>query len=265
MLDDALRHVGSTVETGFAEVGRLGRLAASAAERIVIGPWRGERFRFRAVVAQVSRAGDDSLLLVALIAFLVGMILALQSAHTLRQLGTVRLVADLVALSVTRELAPLITAILVVGRVGSAIAAELGTMRVSREIDALVVMGFDPVSFLVVPRVLGLVLALPCLTLFADLVGILGGAVIATSVLGLGAPGYWSDSFAALRLVDVWSGVVKSLCFGGITALVCCQIGLDTRGGADEVGRSTTTAVVRSIVLVIVADLVFTAWFYLRE
>ncbi|HEX9736453.1 MAG TPA: ABC transporter permease [Thermoanaerobaculia bacterium] len=265
MLEQTLRHVGSMVETRLAEVGRTARLAASAAERILIGPWRGERLRLRSTIAQLSRAGEGSLPLVAMIAFLVGMILALQSAHTLRQLGTVRLVADLVALSITRELAPLITAILVVGRVGSAIAAELGTMRVSREVDALVVMGFDPVSFLVVPRLLGLVLALPCLTLFADLVGILGGAVIATTVLGLGVPGYWSDSLAALRLDDVWSGVIKSLCFGAITALVCCQKGLDTRGGADEVGRSTTSAVVRSIVLVIVADLVFTAWFYLRE
>lgn len=265
MIADALHRIGSLVEQRLAEVGRLAQIAAGALERTLVGPWRGERFRLRAAVDQVSRAGNESLPLVALISFLVGMILALQSAHQLRELGAVALVADLVAVSISRELAPLMTAILVAGRVGSAIAAELGTMKVSREIDALTVMGIDPVAFLVVPRLAGLVVAVPCLTVFADAVGILGGAVVGTGVVGLGFPGYWSDSLAALKVEDLWSGVAKSICFGALIALTSCQQGLDTRGGADEVGRSTTTAVVRSIVLVIAADLVFTAWFYLKQ
>lgn len=264
MLAEALRQIGSGVEDRLAAAGRISRLAAAAGERIVIGPWRGERFRLRAAIDEVSRAGDESLPLVALIAFLVGMILALQSAHQLVDMGAVRLVADLVAVSVTRELAPLMTAILVAGRVGSAFAAELGTMRVSREIDALTVMGIDPIAFLVVPRLVGLLVAVPCLTFFADLVGIVGGTAVGTLVLGLGLEGYWSDSIAALKLDDLWSGVAKSICFGALIALVSCQQGLDTRGGANEVGNSTTVAVVRSIVLVIAADLVFTAWFYVR-
>lgn len=265
MITAALHRFGAAVEHGLRDVGRLSQLGAAAAERAFVGPWRGYRFRPRMVVDQVSRAGDESLPLVSLIAFLIGMILALQSAYQLRQLGALQLVADLVAVSITRELAPLMTAILVAGRVGSAIAAELGTMRVSREVDALTVMGIDPISFLVVPRLLGLLIALPCLTFFANLVGILGGAMIAATTLGLGFQGYWTDSIAALRLEDLASGVAKSFCFGGLIALVACQQGLDTRGGADEVGRSTTTAVVRSIVLVIIADLVFTAWFFVRQ
>lgn len=261
---DALGRLGASTEVFFAEAGRLWRLAAAAAERAVVGPFRGERFRWRATWDQVARAGWESLPLVALISLLVGMILALQSAGQLEALGAARLVADLVAVSVVRELAPLMTAILVAGRVGSAIAAELGTMRVSEEIDALEVMGIDPTAFLVVPRVLGLVVAVPCLTFFSDALGILGGSAIAVVALDQGFASYWSASVAALTLEDLVSGAAKALCFGGVVALVSCQRGLDTRGGSDEVGRATTAAVVRSIVLVIVADLVFTAWFFLR-
>lgn len=260
-----LRRLGSAVLNALADAGRLSRLAARAAERALVGPWRGERFRLAAAIAQIRRAGNQSLPLVALISVLVGMILALQSAYQLADLGATQLVANLVAISVTRELAPLLTAILVAGRVGSAVAAEIGTMKVSEEIDALTVMGIDPIAFLVVPRLAGLLIAVPCLTLFADVVGILGGGLVATLVLGLGIPGFAQDAIAALKLEDLWSGVVKALAFGAIIGLVGCHQGLETRGGADEVGRSTTTAVVRSIVLVIAADLFVTTWFYLRK
>ncbi|MEM8931934.1 MAG: ABC transporter permease [Acidobacteriota bacterium] len=265
MITGALRQLGSGTEALLADAGRLWRLATAAASSALLGPWRGERFRWRSCLEQIGRAGQGSLPLVALIAFLVGMILALQSAHQLETLGAVRLVADLVAVSVARELAPLMTAILVAGRIGSAIAAELGTMRVSEEIDALTVMGIDPMAFLVVPRVVGLLIAVPCLTFFADAIGILGGSAVAVAVLDMGMRAYWSASLAALGLEDLISGAVKALCFGGLIALVACQRGLDTRGGSDEVGRATTAAVVRSIVLIIIADLVFTAWFYIRE
>jgi len=199
---------------------------------------------------------------VTLISVLVGMILALQSAYQLRQLGAIELTADLVAVSVTRELAPLLTAILVAGRVGSAITAELATMKVSQEIDALTVMGLDPVPFLVVPRLIGLLVALPCITLCADMAGILGGCGVAVFSLGLGATGYLSDSLDALDLQDLWGGTLKAFAFAGIIGLVGCHQGLSTTGGANEVGRSTTTSVVASIVLIIVADLYVTALLY---
>ncbi len=225
---------------------------------------RGGRLRVSATTAQVVSAGNNSLWLVALISILIGMILALQSAYQLSQLGVANLVANLVAVSMTRELAPLITAILVAGRVGSAITAELGTMKISQEIDALTVMGIDPMTLVVVPRMIGLLIAVPALTIFSGLLGILGGCVVGVSVLGLGASGYLSDSFGALVQQDVWGGVLKALVFGFIIGVVSCQQGLDTEGGADEVGRSTTRAVVRSIVLIIAADLFVTAVLYLR-
>lgn len=256
--------LGSNFTAQFEVAGRLWRLAAESGRWLGAGLVRGRRLRWRATLTQIVRAGNQSLPLVALISALIGAILALQGAYQLRQIGVVSLVADLVAVSITRELAPLMTAILVAGRVGSAIAAELGTMKVSEEIDALKVMGIEPVEFLVVPRLIALVIAVPCLTLFADLVGILAGCGVGTYVLGMGAQGYLSDSMAALALQDLWGGVLKALAFGLVIGLVACQQGLDTRGGAQAVGASTTTAVVRSIVLIIVADLFVTALLFVR-
>lgn len=260
-----LRRSGAILLEELANTGRLWQLAVSSGTVALVGPLRGKPFRARESIRQFLRAGNDSLPLVALIAALMGTILALQSAYQLRQLGATHLVADLVAVSITRELGPLMTAILVAGRVGSAIAAELGTMKVSEEIDALTVIGVDPLSFLVVPRLTGLLIALPCLALFADLVGILAGCGVGVLGLGFGAGGYLNDSIEALVSEDLWGGVLKAFAFGGIIGLVGCQQGLGTEGGADEVGRSTTTAVVRSIVLIIVADLFVTSLLFLRH
>ena len=264
MAAGVVRRIGAGLLEGLAETARMWRLAMEAARQTLVGPFRGRPIRFRETVRQVLRSGNESLGLVVLIATLIGTILALQSAYQLRTFGAVHLVVDLVAISVTRELAPLMTAILVAGRAGSSIAAELGTMKVSEEIDALTVIGLDPISYLVVPRIVGLLIAVPCLTLFADLVGILGGTMIGVFVLGIGAGTYLADSLAILVAEDIWGGVLKGFVFGGIIGLVACQKGLATRGGADEVGKSTTSTVVRSIVLIIVADLFVTALLYLR-
>lgn len=261
----ALSRLGRWGLDSLAFAGRLWGLAAPSFDRVVLGPFRGERMRLGATLAQVLRAGNRSLPLVALLTLLVGMILALQSAYQLRSFGALDLVADLVGVSVTRELAPLLTAIIVAGRVGSAIAAELGTMQVSQEVDALTVMGIDPIAFLVAPRLVGLVLAVPCLTAFADVAGILGGFLMAVTVLGLGAEAYLADSLAALQLQDLWGGLLKAVAFGGIIALVGCERGLATRGGAEAVGQSTTAAVVRSITLIVAADLFVTALLYVSR
>lgn len=260
-----LGRTGALLLDRLAETGRLWNLAVAAGRQTFIGPFRGSPIRLGEACRQVIRSGNQSLPLVALIAALIGTILALQSAYQLRQLGAVNLVADLVAISVTRELAPLMTSILVAGRAGSAIAAELGTMKVSEEIDALTVIGVDPISYLVVPRILGLLIAVPCLTLFADLIGVLGGLLVGVLVLGIGAGTYLADTIAVLVMEDLWGGVLKAFVFGGIIGLVACQQGLGTRGGAQAVGRSTTTTVVRSIVLIIAADLFVTALLYLRN
>ena len=265
MLGAPLGRTGAVLLDQLAETGRLWHLALAASRQTLVGPFRGKPLRLGETCRQIVRSGSQSLPLVALIAALIGTILALQSAYQLRQFGALDLVVDLVAISVTRELAPLMTAILVAGRAGSAIAAELGTMKVSEEIDALTVIGLDPIGYLVVPRLLGLLIALPCLTLFADLVGILGGLLIGVTVLHIGAGAYIADSIAVLTVEDLWGGVLKAFVFGGIIGLVACQQGLGTRGGADAVGRSTTTTVVRSIVLIIGADLFVTALLYLGQ
>ena len=264
MLSQILNWSG-TLTLGFlTEAGRLAQVSLAALDRALVQPFRGGRIRFRATMEQVVEAGNRSLGLVALISILIGMILALQTAYQLRELGVTKMVADLVAISMTRELAPLITAILVAGRVGSAITAELGTMKISQEIDALTVMGIDPVSLVIAPRVMGLLIAVPALTVFADLLGILGGCAIGVFALGLGAQGYLADSLNSLVQQDVWGGVLKALVFGFIIGIVSCQQGVDAEGGADEVGHATTRAVVKSIVLIIVADLFVTAFLYLR-
>lgn len=261
---EALRSVGSWCIEFVADAGRLSQITGESLSRALLGPFRGEKIRWRALSEQLIRAGNRSLPLVLLISVFVGMILSLQSAYQLREFNGRALVPALVAVSITRELAPLLTAILVAGRVGSAMAAELGTMKVGQEIDALTVMGIDPVSYLVVPRLLALTIALPCLTLFADLAGILGGCVVGWGLLGIGVQAYLADSLNALVLQDLWGGVLKSLAFAAIIGVVACQQGLDTRGGAEEVGRSTTISVVRSIVLVLLADLWVTMFLFLK-
>jgi phospholipid/cholesterol/gamma-HCH transport system permease protein len=254
--------IGRGTLTLLADAGRMALLSGSTLDQIVLGPVRRRPLRLRPTLAQVARAGTDSLPLVALIMLLVGMILGLQSAEQLDRFGVVDLVAGLVSVSVARELAPLLTAIIVAGRVGSSIAAELGTRQVDQEIDALTVMGIDPVHFLVAPRVAGLLIALPCLTVFGDAVGILGGFFVGVGVLDLGATSYLMNSLTALTLEDVWGGILKAAAFAAIIGVVGCERGLATRGGAEQVGRSTTAAVVRSIVLVIAADLFVTGLLY---
>lgn len=264
MIVPALRSVGRSTVNFLGDTGATWRLAVEALARFLSGPFRPENLHFRATVEQCVRAGYSSLPLVALISLLMGMIMALQSAYQLHELGALNLVADLVALAVTRELAPLLTAVIVAGRFGSSVAAELGTMKVSQEVDALIVMGIDPVSFLVVPRLVALVVSLPCLTIFADLVGILGGYTVAVGALGIGSGTYISNTVDALVLQDIFTGLAKAVVFALIIGLVGCQRGLQTEGGAEEVGRSTTSSVVRSIVLVIAADLFVTAFSYVR-
>lgn len=257
-----LAWLGRTTRDLVGDVGGLSRLAWSSTARFVTGPWRGG-MRLAPLADQAVRAGVESLGLVALICILTGMITALQSAYQLQQMGASMLVADLVAISMTRELAPLLTAVIVAGRFGSSIAAELGTMKVSEEIDALEVMGIDPLDFLVVPRLVALLVTMPCLVLYADVMGIFGGFVVATGVLDMGWGGYLGRTMDALVLQDIYTGLVKAVVFAGIIGIVGCYQGITTRGGAEEVGRSTTTSVVRSIVLIVMADLFVTAIFYL--
>jgi phospholipid/cholesterol/gamma-HCH transport system permease protein len=220
------------------------------------------RLNWADVPRLMERAGADGIPIVLMINFLVGLVTGFQAAIQLQQFGANIFVADLVGLSVTRELAPLMTAIIIAGRSGAAFSAELGTMRVSEEIDALRTLGLDPFQFLVFPRVLALTLVAPLLTILADAIGIVGGLLVAMFSLDLTFQAYVAESAKALDLWDVFSGILKSAVFGFNVALVACQRGLATRGGAEGVGRATTSAVVTSLFAIVVLDAIFTVVFH---
>jgi phospholipid/cholesterol/gamma-HCH transport system permease protein len=188
--------------------------------------------------------------------------MAFQGAVQLKQFGANIFVADLVGLSVTRELGPLMTAIIVCGRSGAAFAAELGSMKVAEEIDALRTMGFGAMRYLVLPRALALILVMPLLTLLADLVGLLGGMVVGLTTLDLSVAGYITETRKALTLWDVYSGLIKSAVFALAIALIACQQGLATTGGAEGVGRRTTASVVTILFSLILLDAGFTILFH---
>ncbi|MFA6034289.1 MAG: MlaE family lipid ABC transporter permease subunit [Myxococcota bacterium] len=210
----------------------------------------------------MSRTGADAVPIVALITFLIGFVMAFQSAVQLKQFGANIYVADLVALSITRELGPLMTAIIVCGRSGAAFAAELGTMKVSEEIDALRTMGIGPLRFLVGPRILALFLVLPVLTLMGDLMGILGGLLVGVVNLDLTITGYLNETRGALELWDVFQGIIKAGVFGLAIGFISCSHGLATTGGAEGVGKRTTASVVMSLFALILIDAVFTLAFH---
>jgi phospholipid/cholesterol/gamma-HCH transport system permease protein len=209
----------------------------------------------------VERAGADGLPIVLILNFLVGLVTGFQAAIQLSQFGANIFVADLVGLSMTRELAPLMTAIIVAGRSGAAFSAELGTMRVDEEIDALRTLGLDPYHFLVFPRVIALLLVLPLLTILADVGGIAGGLLVALLRLDVTFTAYLVQTHNAVHTWDVFSGILKTVFFGTSIALIACERGLATSGGADGVGRATTSAVVTSLFSIVVLDAIFTVLF----
>ncbi len=229
-------------------------------------PWRwGSLSRDRQwllVIDQMEKVGVASLPLVFLTALFTGVVLALQSAYQLQKISAEMYIGSLVALSMTRELGPVLTALVIAGRVGAAITAEVGTMRVTEQIDALQTLGTDPVRYLGVPRWAALTVMLPLLTLYADLVGILGGYLVGVYKLGIGSTLYMNMTWDPLRYKDVFTGLFKATVFASIISTIACYEGFETSGGAEGVGRSTTLSVVISFILIITADCFFTALFY---
>ncbi len=244
----------------FAMVAFVGE-AASAFARALANP---RRIRWRDAVHVAETAGANALPIIVLIGFLMGLIMAFQSAMPLRQFGAEIFVANLLGLSLLRELGPLVTAIILAGRSGSAFAAEIGTMTVNEEINALVTMGLDPVRFLVVTRVLAAMAMTPILTMFFSVAGLVGGALV---MLSLGYPlvAFVNQVQAWVGLGDLIGGLAKSCVFSLLVCAVGCQRGLRTRGGASAVGDSTTSAVVAGIILIAVADGIFAVTFYVMN
>ncbi len=212
----------------------------------------------RDVGLTIERAGADAAPIVLLINFLMGFVMAYQSAAQLKQFGASIYVADLVGVSMTRELGPLMMAIIICGRTGAAFAAELGTMKVSEEVDALRTLGFLPLPFLVIPRMLGLVLLAPILVLMADAIGIVGGALVASLTLDITPMSFLIQLQSAVKTSDIVSGMIKGTVFCATIALISCQQGLATTGGAEGVGRRTTSAVVAILFTLILLDALFT-------
>ncbi len=260
----ALEAIGGSVIERLAYLGSLTTQfwsAVGAFPRLL--PFVGRRGRWRSAIRQMSAIGVDALPMVAIVAACGGSILAIQSASELGQFGAMQLVVDIVVIAFTRELGPLLTAIVVSGRSGSAFSAEIGTMVVTEEIDALRTMAVDPVELVLAPKYLAAMIVVPCLTIMSNLFGILAGAVFMYLRMNMTLLIYLRYVANAILLHDVFTGLVKSLVFATIIVQVGCMEGFRVRGGPEAVGRSATSAVVKSTFLVIFADLFITAMFYM--
>jgi len=253
-------------------VGRGTGALVDAARHLVLFTWelsfsafdvlrRPRKTDLARIPSLAEQAGADGVSIVLVLNFLVGVIMAYQSSKALRMYGANAYVADLVGISTTRELCPLMTAIIMSGRSGAAFAAELGTMTVEEELDALRTIGLSPQRWLVLPRVAALVLVAPVLTLLGDVVAVVGGGVVAALSLSIGPRAYLSELHGSVRASDVWTGLVKSAVFGGAIAFIGCQQGFATTGGASGVGRRTTSTVVTCLFAIVVIDTAATVLF----
>ncbi len=251
-----LTRLGRSSTDFLSDAGRLTLFALSVHRWIFRKP-----FDTRLVFRQMARVGVETLPVALITAFFTGMVLALQSGSALETIikGVSKFVGSIVSLSLVRELGPVLTAYIAAGRVGSAVAAEIGTMKVTEQVDALHTLAANPIQYLAVPRYLAFMLMLPVLTVFADVTGWLGGLLVAIVRLSSTTTVYVDATLAAVEPGDILGGLVKATFFGAIIAIVCCFEGFRTEGGAEGVGRSTTNAVVASFMLILISDYFLTA------
>jgi phospholipid/cholesterol/gamma-HCH transport system permease protein len=236
------------------EAGKIMILFAQTSSWIFRPPFEG-----REILRQMQEVGVRSFPVVVITAAFTGMVLALQSFTGFKRFGAETMVGTVVALSVTRELGPVLTGLMVSGRVGSAMAAELGTMRVTEQIDALYTLATNPVKYLIVPRFLAALIMLPILVIFADIIGILGGYLVSVQILGTNPTLYFRRTWNFLELDDLYIGLLKALFFGMIIATISCYQGFSAQGGAEGVGRATTKAVVISSLTILISNYFITA------
>lgn len=249
--------LGKKALTFFYFAGGLTNIAFQSFCLLFIPPFKKER-----IFEQCKKAGVDSLPIISLVAFFIGVIMALQTAYQMQRLGSEMYIASIVALSMVRELGPVITALVVAGRVGASITAEIGSMQVTEQVDALQTLATNPVKYLVVPRLLALSIMLPLLTLYADIIGMFGGYLICVHKIGVSSGMYRNITFSALLYKDLFTGLLKAVFFGMIIAFVSCYEAFNVEGGAEGVGKSTARAVVSMFILIIACDCFFTALFY---
>lgn len=250
----ALDRLGRAVLAGVEEMGKIILLFVS----VLVWMFRPP-FKLRNIFKQMEFVGVKSIFVVVLTGTFTGMVMALQGYHGFRMFSAESLVGGTVALGMTRELGPVLTSLMVTARAGSAMAAELGTMRVTEQIDALYVMAANPVKHLIVPRVIAGVLMVPLLTVVADFTGILGGYFVGVHILGINSGIFIKNITRLVDLNDIYNGLVKAACFGLILSLVGCYKGFNTYGGAEGVGRATTEAVVLASISILISDYFLTA------
>lgn len=250
----ALDRLGRAVLAGVEEMGKIILLFISVLSWMFRPP-----LKLRNIFKQMEFVGVKSIFVVVLTGTFTGMVMALQGYHGFRMFGAESLVGSTVALGMTRELGPVLTSLMVTARAGSAMAAELGTMRVTEQIDALYVMAANPVKHLIVPRVIAGVLMVPLLTVVSDFVGILGGYFVGVHILGINSGIFIKNITRLVDLNDIYNGLVKAACFGLIMALIGCYKGFNTYGGAEGVGRATTEAVVLASITILISDYFLTA------
>jgi phospholipid/cholesterol/gamma-HCH transport system permease protein len=246
--------VGEKIAGYIKEMGRMLLLLADTIRWSFYPP-----FRVDLLFQQMERVGVRSVLVVVLTGAFTGMVLALQSFHATRSFGAETMVGVAVALSMTRELGPVLTSFMVTGRAGSAMAAEIGTMRVTEQIDALSAMAVNPIKYLIVPRVLASIVVVPMLTVIADFVGIIGGYFAGVIILRINAGAYVANMEKFVELNDIYHGIIKAAVFGVILSVIGCYKGYTTTGGAEGVGKATTQSVVLATVTILMANYLLTA------
>jgi len=219
-------------------------------------------FRFRSIISHAAKIGVSSLPIVSLISLFTGMVLALQSAYQMQKIQAEMYIASLVALSMIRELGPVLTALIIAGRCGAATTAEIGTMKVTEQIDALETLATNPINYLVVPRFWALIVSLVTLTIYANFIGIIGGYIVGVYKLNIPHHMYIKMTFDPLTQSDVRNGLYKSLVFSIGICIIACFEGMRTEGGAEGVGKATTSSVVRSFVFIIACDCLLTVFMY---
>ena len=229
---------------------------------IFVAPFRGQRWSVAQTFRQMVLIGVRALPMASLVAFSIGLTLAMQSASKLREMGASAFVPDHIAVSLLRELGPLLIAVIVIGRSGSSVTAELGTMKVGEEIEALEVMAINPVRFLVVPRFLAMLIMLPALTVFGNCIGIVGGWSVCRFTLGFDTAGFIIRAMESAKPWDLFSGIIKSCVFAWLIITIACYKGLGVEGGAEGVGQATTDSVVWSILIMLIANALLTGVFF---
>jgi len=238
------------------------RLNLSLLYWVFVAPFRGEFFKISPIFRQMVFIGVRATPMVALTAFSIGVTLAMQAAHSLQQMGAEIYVPDLVTLSILRELGPILIAVIVIGRSCSAVAAELGTMKVSEEIEALEVMAINPIQYLVVPRFFAMMIMLPALTSFGNYIGVVGGWAVCRFALNFNTAGFIIRAVESAETWDLNSGIIKSVVFAWIIITIACNAGLNVDGGAEGVGQATTASVVQGLLAMLVTNAILTGIFF---